>query len=402
MLWFLTQDWVTSGAFGLQSHSQETTFREKECTQMNLFHLGQLEVSCQLTSTCLGWWDVRELNWVFGYRSWVFTCVFPGSGFPVGISFLEMWRKRSAVLSAFGQPLPSVVRLLHGTAWWCPSCMLATSELPDCLHVLAERAQEWMGSFEEGFGRSATSTEVAFWLTLLSASQVYSKWNRQQGTNVPINHLKFVYASQNMKIHLGWKEENSGEFSLCYHTSDCFQSKPKAPWNGFVNRLRIGMKTGDGCLFYSLPGLCFWPPTRCPLQGLEKFQSECWADTRSPWELCCHMSNCKHLVSKHSWWGCSDVMLWCKNATVDHSVYISSLLILPREIKKPTIFQGLPLLEGFSSSMNTIFLQRHFQMTSWSQNLKRHWRRLNRNLHLVWSHHYFDTNICITAFGKGV
>jgi len=35
-------------------------------------------------------------------------------------------------------------------------------ELPDCLQVLAEGAQEWMGNSEEGFGKSATSTEVTF------------------------------------------------------------------------------------------------------------------------------------------------------------------------------------------------------------------------------------------------
>lgn len=37
----------TSEAFGLQSHNQWMTFREKECIRINLLHLGQSELGCQ-------------------------------------------------------------------------------------------------------------------------------------------------------------------------------------------------------------------------------------------------------------------------------------------------------------------------------------------------------------------
>lgn len=237
-----------------------------------------------------------------------------------------MCRRRSAVLSAFGQHLPLAGR----AAPWDSLVMswLSAGHLTSCLTA----SRSWLSEHRNGWGtlRKDLGSQPppqrwhSFWFMSSSASQVYSKWNRQQGMNNPISDLMSVYASWNIRILLGWKEENSGGFPLCYHTGDCFQLKPQAPWNDSVNGPCCGMKPGDGCRFYSLLGPCFWPPSRCPLQGLEKFWSECWAATRSPWELCCHMSNCKPPVSERSRWGCSDVMLWCQNATAEHSMYVSS------------------------------------------------------------------------------
>lgn len=62
-------------------------------------------------------------------------------------------------MSAFGQPLPSAGR---AAPWDSLVMSWPPHKLPDCLHVLAEGAQEWMGNSEEGFGKSATSTEVTF------------------------------------------------------------------------------------------------------------------------------------------------------------------------------------------------------------------------------------------------